>query len=91
MCSKRRSKQLNKHACRLDKERSCSEKHYVKFMMRTMLISLSVGVYMHVPVQATTQTIKGSHDPPSPPQLLIPLSLLLILSLMQMENSYFLH
>ncbi|BDX39983.1 bacterial Ig-like domain-containing protein [Enterococcus faecium] len=58
MCSKRRSKQLNKHACRLDKERSCSEKHYVKFMMRTMLISLSVGVYMHVPVQATTQTIK---------------------------------
>ena len=69
MCSKRRSKQLNKHACRLDKERSCSEKHYVKFMMRTMLISLSVGVYMHVPV----------------------LSLLLILSLMQMENSYFLH
>ncbi|MEN2253682.1 hypothetical protein AAH988_13035, partial [Enterococcus lactis] len=58
MCSKRRSKQLNKHACRFDKERSCSEKHYVKFMMRTMLISLSVGVNMHVPVQATTQTIK---------------------------------
>ncbi|HGF7405666.1 TPA: bacterial Ig-like domain-containing protein [Enterococcus faecium] len=58
MCSKRRSKQLNKHACRLDKERSCSEKHYVKFMMRTMLISLSVGVYMNVPVQATAQTIK---------------------------------
>lgn len=27
-------------------------------MMRTMLISLSVGVYMNVPVQATAQTIK---------------------------------
>ncbi len=89
MCSKRRSKQLNKHACRLDKERSCSEKHYVKFMMRTMLISLSVGVYMHVPVQATTQTIKVVRTSVS--ETTIPLSLLLILSLMQMENSYFLH
>ncbi len=86
---KRRSKQLNKHACRLDKERSCSEKHYVKFMMRTMLISLSVGVYMHVPVQATTQTIKVVRTSVS--ETTDSLSLLLILSLMQMENSYFLH
>ena len=58
MCSKRQPKKLNKHACRLDKERSCSENRYVKFVMRTMLISLSVGVYMNVPVQATAQTIK---------------------------------
>ncbi|HFQ3633206.1 TPA: bacterial Ig-like domain-containing protein [Enterococcus faecium] len=58
MCSKRQPKKLNKHACRLDKEQSCSENRYVKFVMRTMLISLSVGVYMNVPVQATAQTIK---------------------------------
>ncbi|HFX3798917.1 bacterial Ig-like domain-containing protein [Enterococcus lactis] len=61
MCSKRQPKKLNKHACRLDKERSCSENRYVKFVMRTMLISLSVGVYMNVPIQATAQTIKIVH------------------------------